>query len=524
MIRWVQDLEENIYRFIKEYGKYILGGVGIGVLVYFMMMSLNLVNDVDGIWHLSNFIAGDWEISLGRGLQRYADRARFGIVSDSFNSIITLFLVAIANAIILMKFKYDNVFHKVLFITILVANPIVCNALSYSYMSVNFGLAYFFSVIAFSCIKQGNEDWRRVTLGVFGGALFLSISMAFYQAYICVTCVLVVIYTIKILLENQNIRKILQYVCMCFCMFILGGILYLLITKAVLFRADIQLASYKGASNMNPLLMIKALPESFKQCYLQFGGFIWKQKALSNLEFIDVVLLGLCAVYLLAVGIQFFKLLKRHAISAFIFIMMLGLLPAASCVVLLIAVGNSMTGLMSLGILMCIVMLGIIIPNEGKAGFWLKRTYLFVLVVFAWFQLSAVENDQLALKEGKTATITLTGNIISELYNQGYLEEQQSVAFVGRPGNNDRFAQSTAYQMANGYAKFGCWSTDARNNRVSWNGVISNFLGVNLNICGELEYQKITNMEQVANMPEFPSEGSISVINDIIVVKVSDIY
>ena len=78
--------------------------------------------------------------------------------------------------------------------------------------------------------------------------------------------------------------------------------------------------------------------------------------------------------------------------------------------------------------------------------------------------------------------------------------------------------------MANGYAKFGCWSTDARNNRVSWNGVISNFLGVNLNICGELEYQKITNMEQVANMPEFPSEGSISVINDIIVVKVSDIY
>ena len=35
---------------------------------------------------------------------------------------------------------------------------------------------------------------------------------------------------------------------------------------------------------------------------------------------------------------------------------------------------------------------------------------------------------------------------------------------------------------------------------------------------------KITNMEQVANMPEFPSEGSIGVINDIIVVKVSDIY
>ena len=149
MIRRVQNLEKNFFDFFEKYRKYILGGVGVGVLTYFMMMSLNLVNDLNGIWHLSNFIAGDWEISLGRGLQRYADRARFGIVSDPFNSVITIFLIAIANAIILMRFQFDNVLYKVLFITILIANPIICNTLSYSYMSVNFGLAYFFSVIAF---------------------------------------------------------------------------------------------------------------------------------------------------------------------------------------------------------------------------------------------------------------------------------------------------------------------------------------------------------------------------------------
>lgn len=55
----VHNLEEKIVIFFKTYGKYILSGFGIGVLTYFMMMSLNLVNDLDGIWHLSNFIAGD---------------------------------------------------------------------------------------------------------------------------------------------------------------------------------------------------------------------------------------------------------------------------------------------------------------------------------------------------------------------------------------------------------------------------------------------------------------------------------
>ena len=149
---------------------------------------------------------------------------------------------------------------------------------------------------------------------------------------------------------------------------------------------------------------------------------------------------------------------------------------------------------------------------------------MLVLAAFAWFQLSAVVNDQLALKEGKIATITLSENIITRLYEEEYLDEYQVVAFVGRPGNNDRFAKSVAYQMANGYAQFGCWSTNARNNKVSWAGVISNFVGINLTICGEEKYQELVSLTQVAEMPEFPAEGSICVIDDIVVIKVSDVY
>lgn len=524
MAVWVLKWEEKISSFFKECGRYVLIGFGMGLLTYFMMMSLNLVNDVDGIWHLSNFIAGDWEISLGRGLQRYADRARFGIVSDSFNSMLTILLIAMANAIISMKFRFNSAVYKLLFITILVANPVVCYALSYSYMSVNFGLAYFFSVMAFCCINS-NEKWKTVIAGGVSGACFFAISMAFYQAYICVTCVLIVMYIMKMLIEKQEFRKILKYTMVGLSVFVLGGLLYLLITKALLYRAGVQMASYKGASSANLPLMLKSLPESLKQCYLQFSNFIFNQKALSNLEFINIVLLGICVVYLVTVIIQFLKLWKQHVWSALMFLAMIIILPVASCAVLLLAVGSSMSGLMSMGIVLCIVLLGIIVPTEGKIGFWLKRTYIFVLIAFAWFQLSAVTNDQLALKEGKTATITLTENIVSELCREGYLEDEyQAVAFVGRPGNNDRFAQSTAYNMANGYARFGCWSTAARNNRESWNGVISNFLGLNLNLCSDLKYDEIIKMEQVANMPEFPAEGSICVIDNIVVVKVSELY
>lgn len=117
---------------------------------------------------------------------------------------------------------------------------------------------------------------------------------------------------------------------------------------------------------------------------------------------------------------------------------------------------------------------------------------MFFLVLFARYQLSATQNDQLALKEGKAATVTLTENIVSRLYSEGFMEEEPVVAFMGRPGDNRRFAKSTAYQMANEYARFGCWSTDARNNRVSWYGVASNFLGVNLNLCSVEDYRRFS--------------------------------
>lgn len=520
----MQVFEQKIFSFFKCYGKYILGNIGVGVLAYFMMMSLNLVNDLDGVWHLSNFIAGDWEISLGRGLQRYADRARFGIVSDAFNSLITISLMAVANAVILMRFHFDNALEKGLALIILTANPIVCNALSYSYMSVNFGLAYFFSVAAFACIGSGQENRKKALMGMLAAAGFFGVSMAFYQAYIGVTCVLAVICMLKMLLEGREIKRILHYMCLCAGMCVLGGMFYLLITNALLYRAGIQLASYKGAANISLPLIIKALPESLKQCYLQFVNYYFQEKAFARLEFVNLVLAGLCVVYLAAAVIQVIKLFKRQVLSAILFLARLILLPVAGCVVLLIAVGNSMTGLMSMGMMMSIVMLGVIVPHNGKAGFWLKRAHLLVLALFMWFQLSAVINDQLALKEGKTATISLADNMIAELYREGYLEEYQQVAFVGRPGDNDRFAQSTAYQMANGYAKFGCWSTGARNNRVSWNGVIFNFLGVNLNFCGDQEYQEIIGRKQVADMPSFPSAGSVCVIDDIIVIKVSEVY
>lgn len=523
MIYYMENMEKKLKIFFVEYGKYILEGLLVSILAYFMMMSLNLVNNLDGIWHLSNFIAGDWEISLGRGLQRYADRARFGIVSDPFNTTLTLLLISTANTIILKKLLIDGCLYKRFFLILLSVNPVICESLSYSYMSVNFGLAYLFSILSFESLNKIRGRKQILTGGGIAG-LFLGISMAFYQAYICVTGLLIVIAVLKLLCDKKGLEKVCLYIISAFYTFLCGGTIYYIITKALLFRAGISLSSYRGAANITPMLIITQLPQSIKLCYSEFFTYYWVKKAFSNLEFISVILLGIFAFYLSAIIIQFIKLTKHNLAAAVLFAVMIFLLPVACCFVLLIAVGNRMTGLMSMGLVMCPVLLGVIIPEKGRLGYCMKRLNILLLAAFSWFQLSTVVNDQLALKEGKAATITLTENIIYQLSEEGYLNMPCPIALVGRPANNDLFAQSTAYQMANEYAKFGCWSTNARNNRVSWAGVINNYLGINLNLCGDSEYQELVSLEQIADMPEFPLEGSICIIRDIVVVKVSDVY
>ncbi len=519
----LESLEKKFVCFFREYGKYIMGGLLGGILGYFMLMASELVNDLDGIWHLSNFVAGDWEISLGRGLQRYADRARFGIVSSPWNTILTLLLIGTANAAIVKKFSLDKSLYAWLIVILLTVNPVICNSLSYSYMSVNFGLAYFFSVLSFQVITITDNYKAALVRGCLGGAL-LGISMAFYQAYTCVTSVLLVIFALKCLVEGTWGRAMLRYATSCVCALASGGLAYLCITKALLYRAGIGLSSYKGADNIGLWRIVSRLPFSLSRCYQEFSAFFAEKKALSNLEFIDLVLAGLFLSCLAAAALQFARLFRRRRAAAALFLAAILLLPAAGCFVLLIAVGNSMTDLTALGMIMCPVLLGVIVPRDGKAGFFVKRAYLLFLLCFAWFQISAVNLDQAALKEGKNATVALAENIISRIYDSGYPGQWDQVAFVGRPGNNDSFAKNAAYQAANEYAKFGCWSTDARNNRASWAGITSNILGVNINQCSEEDYKELTALEQVAQMPEFPAEGSICVIDGIIVVKVSELY
>ena len=62
----------------------------------------------------------------------------------------------------------------------------------------------------------------------------------------------------------------------------------------------------------------------------------------------------------------------------------------------------------------------------------------------------------------------------------------------------------------------------------NYNGILQNYrffdkyLGVKIKICSKDEYDSIVKSDEFKNMPIYPNNGSIKIINNIIVIKISD--
>ncbi|MBR5115639.1 MAG: hypothetical protein IK096_01105, partial [Lachnospiraceae bacterium] len=228
--------------------------------------------------------------------------------------------------------------------------------------------------------------------------------MEFYQAYFCVTCTLLLFYGITRIVALTDLKVLKNYYIDGFAAIGAGGVLYLILTKALLFRAGITLADYKGVSDITLSSILKNLPSSVVHCYRETGAWLFRDRFWMNLEFsriltaLIILLFATVAITALAhVGRRSPKHLVPLLLS-FLFI------PVGACAILVLAVGNIMTGIMGTGLLLCVVLSPTMLPDEkDRITGILRPVLLAALALFGWYAISTVTNDQMALREGRTA-------------------------------------------------------------------------------------------------------------------------
>lgn len=523
------------------------------LLVQLPLLVLRLTNDLDGLWNQDDYLAGTWELSIGRWFWPFLDKMRFGISLDPLPTVFSLALYSLSFLLILRLLDLvpsgRNLLAGCLFLGSI---GIVCQ-MSFGYMAITFAVSFFLSVLAVWVLLAPvtPSDILRILLS----ALCIAFMMGSYQAGIGTTALLmlfVLLYSIaaeggtesaKPAFLPAGARERLRFFIRAFCSVALGGILYVLLLKLRLWMTGTPASDYQGFSEISPLYILAGLPNAFHHCYRTILNYFVNGTYLSHaLERHSWFPLCYMPVFIL-VCVVFVRIFCRKKAEALLFLAGILLIPAAANCFYLAApeTETHMQMVVSMALILPLLfcMTNLVFPS-GKAAlsgsavsggrassFWksercLKGILLLDLLFLLYGGILQCEMDQYGMYAGRRASQTLAQSILTEAGRQGYDYADGQLLIVGPPASSKTFYTAPLFERANAYAQYGRWSNDISFSRISWSRLYTNYLRIQVSFAQGDTEATISTLPEVAAMPAYPAAGSVQNIYGVLVVKLQN--
>lgn len=523
------------------------------LLVQLPLLVLRLTNDLDGLWNQDDYLAGTWELSIGRWFWPFLDKMRFGISLDPLPAVFSLALYSLSFLLILRLLDLipsgRNLLAGCLFLG---SVGIVCQ-MSFGYMAITFAVSFFLAVLAVWVLLAPVTS--SAILRILLSALCIAFMMGSYQAGIGTTALLmlfVLLYSIaaeggtesaKPAFLPADARKRLRFFIRAFCSVALGGILYVLLLKLRLWMTGTPASDYQGFSEISPLYILAGLPNAFHHCYRTILNYFVNGTYLSHaLERHSWFPLCYMPVFIL-VCVVFVRIFRRKKTEALLFLAGILLIPAAANCFYLAApeTETHMQMVVSMALILPLLfcMSNYVFPS-GKAAlsgsavsggrassFWksercLKGILLLDLLFLLYGGILQCEMDQYGMYAGRRASQTLAQSILTEAGRQGYDYADGQLLIVGPPASSKTFYTAPLFERANAYAQYGRWSNDISFSRISWSRLYTNYLRIQVSFAQGDTEATISTLPEVAAMPAYPAAGSVQNIYGVLVVKLQN--
>lgn len=492
----------------------------LSVLCYLPLIARGLTNGVDGLWASSYSQANNWELSNGRWAWPLLDKARGGYAAEPFNSMLTLLLIAISVYIVAGIFMElgDKPDHKFYFFSMLVMCSItVCCFLSYRHMSPTYGMSILLAVGAAWLLTRDTDDKKRKLFYLAAACCCLVVSLGLYQVSIGCFCVIIIIYMMKRLIQDEAIKCRSIFVEAFLCG-VASCILYKVAWDICMWIRHVTPADYNGADSVSILHMITSLPTTLARayfCFVTYFGFFG-----SNYLFlpIRIIVAHLIIVLFIIAGVK--KLRKSRKSLALFFLLFLLLPLGANICVILAPEATEMQPQMTFPMLMVIPLLLCFM-----SGNVVKRDRLLCILaaILLYGNIYAVGTDIDAMSQGSNSSYTIMNNIVVSLNEKELISEDYRYVFIGNFSANKMFKKNELYDRATRYAQFGTMWYTPEIALMTYRGIADD-IGVNMDF-GDFElYSEILFSGMLKDMPAYPAEGSIVLKDDVVIVKVSEDY
>lgn len=513
----------------KEIWIPLLVSILIGLLVHSTVYVNGLVSP-DGLWNGEYSLAGQWEVSLGRWGLFFTDLFHGGINSSTLTAFLTLSYIALAGTLLASLFRIKSLVKSVLVPTMLTCSPMVSMFITYPYCGDAYALSILFAVLAVYAIDRISGTVKRITVCALCVAFLLSL----YQSSLGVMLATAVGYALMRLLRKEGeVKMIGKNLLQMAAAVVIGAAMYYGLTQLMLRIWDASLGDYKGASGIGTASMLENLPQGIRSAYAYYRIFFLEDWLARNAYYTTIISCILAGIALVSLVVRSVRIGKQRPYVPFLCVALIGMLPICSNVINLIVPNTEFYLLMVGGMMitppLLLAMSGVGEENKsaGKTAKFVEKGLgiggTVVAVALIWVYVLSCQTDASVMLQNKNQTVALANRIWQQVEtSEDYALDDTEILIIGHPQDGNYPNLSRLYGKSNVYAQWGALWKTYDGNIQTWREAFRQYLGVTYETCAPEEYMAISASRDFQEMPLFPADGAIQMIDDVLVVKVSD--
>ncbi len=435
---------------------------------------------------------------------------------------ISLLYISIAVFLVIKTFEIHSKLLTVLIAGIFTANiTVIATAATYIHdLDCNM-LALVLAVFAVYL-------WEKYDRGFLYGIIPVCLSMGLYQSFVSVTITLILLDLIMHLLNGERFQAAIKKGVKSIGMIIGGGVLYFLAMKLVCFVTGVSLLS--GNYNSVDTILSMQLPEILRTTVYGYFYTCYKILTVTSVYSKSVVFGIHIAMIAIAGIIILLRLFQKeiHVKEKILTLVLIALLPIGMNAVYTLTGGMS-HDLMYFAIWLVYLFVLLVawwtvnhfdtMKPFVKVG---QRVVLTVLVfIILWGNVQTANAAYLKKDLEQDANLSLFTRIIYQMENcDGYVTGETPVVFVGKP--DSLLDEIPGFERI--YEIVGCDTGYVLGASLrGYYQAYFDYILLNPAIMADSEtWSQMQTKDEVIAMPCYPEEGSVEIIDGIIVVKLGD--
>ena len=484
-----------------------------GITHLYVFSNLLLSNDAVGYAFTRNehLTSGRWALGFFSSLSSYVQMpVVIGLIA-------VLALAATAGLTVRILALHSTV-GILLTSVLLVTFPTVACTFAYMFTADAYFIALFFNVTAVYLTKRYRFGWAAAIILIATGC-------GIYQAYICYAATLFLMDCIIMLMEEETLKKTmwtgLRYVgCL-----LAALVLYYGIEMLLLHYHQATLTTYMGMdtiASFNIVERLRAIPLAYKTYASYFFRWSFAVPVCKYFHYLAVVMLFVSVCYLI-----FRKTLWKQPARCILIFVGGGLLPLTMNLSAVLAYKGSVHRLMIYAFILLFAAVvkcaelvaenSVLIGDCRRMGLVLPAVSLFCCAAVAWNNFCLCNVGYHALQLNYENTYAIANRIVDRVESLDGYTTDTSVALIGS-------VNQELYGTRKYYAKDFevSLSSETLFPPLIYQVFLWHYIGSDMPYPTAEQYDFLNNSKEVADMPVYPANGSVAMINGIAVVKLGE--